>query len=421
MAALDFCSSLYLGWQHPGHSLGDWASLSLGQPAALRAVPGSEQLAQQLARLQGCASATVCSSTLHLFWDLFQTLPGEDMMIFLDQASYPVIGWGVERAASQGIPVRRFDAHALPQLAQMLAQAHQAGWRPVIVTDGYAPSRGRAAPLAQYAALAAQYQGLLVLDDTQALGLFGAPLESPADSQVGSQADSLADPQAGSWPATQASAASGPWGRGGGGSLQAQQVFGPHILVGASLAKAFGAPLAVLAGASKLIQRFEAHSQTRMHASPPAVPVLRAAQQALRYNAEQGDQRRRHLWRLLQHWWQGLAALGIRSHGGQFPVQTLASGRTTPTDWADLHRYLAQRGTKAVLQAVPSGRGTRPGWQLSFILSANHSLAQITLVLQQIANWLHMQDEQDVQRVQGDQPTSRPAKPNHHLLSLEAI
>jgi 8-amino-7-oxononanoate synthase len=394
MATLDFCSSLYLGWQHPGHSLGDWASLSLGQPAALRAVPGSAELAQQLACLQGCAKATICNSTFHLFWDLFQTLSGPDMMIFLDQASYPVIGWGVERAACQGIPVQRFAAHAVTPLAQMLAHAHQAGWRPIIVTDGYAPSLGRAAPLARYAALAAQYEGLLVLDDTQALGLFGAPAGTRSGTQSGTLAGTLAN------------SASGPWGSGGGGSLQAQQVFGPHILVGASLAKAFGAPLAVLAGDQALIQRFEAQSQTRMHASPPAVPVLRAAQQALRYNHEHGAARRGHLWRLLQHWWQGLAALGILSHGGPFPVQTLATVRRkgqVAIDWSGLHRYLAQRGTQAVLHAVPAAQGGKPGWQLSFILNAHHSLAQITLALRQIGSWWQEQAN------------------THHLQSLEAL
>ena len=404
MDAPDFCSSLYLGWQHPGHSLGDWASLSLGQPAALAEVPGSSALAQQLARLQGCAKASICHSTLHLFWDLFQTLSEPDMMIFLDQASYPVIGWGVERAACQGVPVRRFAAHAVTPLAHMLAHAHQAGWRPIIVTDGYAPSLGRAAPLAQYAALAAQYRGWLVLDDTQALGLFGAPAGAASGERAG----------------TKASATGSAWGSGGGGSLQAQQVFGPHILVGASLAKAFGAPLAVLAGEGQLVQRFEAQSQTRMHASPPSVPVLRAAQQALRYNHQTGDERRAHLWRLLQHWWQGLAALGLASHGGPFPVQTLAAARhaaSNPgaTDWFDLHRYLAQHGTKAVLHAIPSVPGNKPGWQLSFILSARHSLAQIALVLRQIGHWLHGQRVQHRPRMPQQENTTQ------RLLSLEAI
>lgn len=360
MDTLDFCSALYLGWRHPGHSLGDWPGLSLGQPAALRAVPGSEELGRELARLQGCAQATIGSSTLHLFWDLFVILSEPDTMIFLDQASYPAIGWGVERAAGQGVPVRRFPPHAVARLAAMLASARRDGWRPVIATDGYAASLGRAAPLAHYAALAERHQGVLVVDDTQALGLFGAP-----------------------------AAGHGAWGSGGGGSLQAQQVFGPHIVVAASLAKAFGAPLAALAGDAAVVRRFEARSQTRSHASPPSVAAVRAAQQALRNNRACGDSRRSHVWQLLQRWWRGLAALGIASHGGPFPVQTLASNAVPASAWPDLHRYLARRGTEAVLREVGPAHGEKPGWQLSFILTANHSLAHITLALRQIGGWLH--------------------------------
>jgi 8-amino-7-oxononanoate synthase len=379
MSTLDFSSALYLGWRHPGHSLGDWPGLTLGKPAALESLPGSSELAQQLARLQGCQAASLCSSTLHLFWDLFQVLAQDEWMIFQDDACYPVLGWGVERAAALGVPVQRFGAHAAGQLAALVAQAGAHGWRPMIVAEGYAPSLGRAAPLAQYAALAAQYGGFLVLDDTQSLGLFG---------HGGSAAQ--------------------PWGFGGGGSLRAQQVAGPHIIVGSSLAKAFGAPLAVLAADARLIRRFEQQGQTRQHSSPPNLAALRAAQQALRDNHSRGDALRSHLWQLLQQWWQGVAALGLGSHGGPFPAQTLAllpASTRAPApgwqdsaepDWADLHRHLQDRGIAGVLRQVqlgphglsPPAAAQAPRWQLSFIFTAEHGKLQVAHLLAQIGNWL---------------------------------
>ncbi len=352
---LDFSSALYLGWQHSSDSLGPWPALSLGKPAALEAVPGSTALARSVAQLIGCASASVCSSTLHLFWDLFALLCRQPSVILLDRATYPVLGWGVARAEQLGTSVVRFPAHDIDALARLARQVSCAKLRPVIVTEGYAPSLARSAPLEAYSEIAQQYAGLLILDDTQALGLFG-----------------------------QQATATQPWGTGGGGSLQAQQVVGEHILVGSSLAKAFGAPLAVLGASAQQIAAFEADSQTRLHASPPSLVAVRAAQMALHYNRLSGDARRSQLWCLLQHWWRGLARLGLRSNGGLFPVQTLTAN--TALNWPSLHAYLQERGIRAVLQEVHPAASRR--WQLSFILNAEHRLSQLDRVLSCLATWL---------------------------------
>ncbi len=352
---LDFSSALYLGWHHPSDSLGAWPALSLGKPAALEAVPGSRAVARSIAKLTGCESASVCSSTLHLFWDLFAQLARQPSMILLDQATYPVLGWGVARAHQLGSQVQRFAAHDAGSAARLASQALARGLRPIIVTEGYAPSLSRCAPLREYAAIVRAGDGLLIVDDTQAIGLFGRFAQN-----------------------------SQPWGQGGGGSLQAQQVFGPEIMVGSSLAKAFGAPLAVLCASRAQIAAFESASQTRLHASPPNVAAIRAAQLALHYNAQQGEARRARLWALLQHWWRGLARLGLRSNGGLFPLQTLAAQEQV--DWPSLHMYLLCRGIRAVLQQHRTA--TQMRWQLSFILNAGHSLSQLDRVLSCLATWM---------------------------------
>ena len=48
-------------------------------------------------------------------------------------------------------------------------------------------------------------------------------------------------------------------------------------MIVSSLAKAFGAPLAVLAGSDAFMTVFEQESATRMHCSPPSVAVIAAA------------------------------------------------------------------------------------------------------------------------------------------------
>src|SRR5512139_2993856 len=96
---LDFSSALYLGFWHESSSLKPWSLLTLGKPAALLEVPGSESVARQIARLLGCDQAVLGSSTLHLFWDLFGMLSRERIAIFQDSGTYSIGEWGIERAA----------------------------------------------------------------------------------------------------------------------------------------------------------------------------------------------------------------------------------------------------------------------------------------------------------------------------------
>jgi 8-amino-7-oxononanoate synthase len=92
---LDFTSALYLGPQHSMGSLRPWSQLTTGAPAALIRPPGSDTVADQLARLQGCERGTLATSTLHLFWDLFGILAGCRVAIYLDAGAYPIAWWGL--------------------------------------------------------------------------------------------------------------------------------------------------------------------------------------------------------------------------------------------------------------------------------------------------------------------------------------
>jgi len=216
---LDFTSALYLGLHHSSRSLGGWEALTLGRPAALQEPPGSVALAMELAELQGCEAATLLPSTLHLFWDLFRVLGQERVAILRDAGMYPIARWGTERAATLGASVHDFPHHDAAALARLAQSMRRADLRTIVVTDGYCPGCGSTAPIRAYGEIARRCDGYLVLDDTQALGILG---ESPSPAN--------------------------PYGNGGGGSLRWHRTFGPHIVIGSSLAKGFGAPVAVLAG-----------------------------------------------------------------------------------------------------------------------------------------------------------------------------
>ena len=257
---LDFTSALYLGLRHPSGLLAPWDVLTLGRPAALEEPPDAAAVTGALARLQGCEAATALPSTLHLFWDLFRVLGRKRSVILCDAATYPIAKWGTERASGMGTPVHTFAHHDPAALGSIARRMARASLRPIVVADGYCPSCGRVAPIPAYADIARGSGGYLVLDDTQALGILG---ELPTRAN--------------------------PYGSGGGGSLRWHGTFGPHIVVGSSLAKGFGAPLAVLSGSRELIDRFRDRSETRIHCSPPSVAVIHAAHRAMQVNRRHGE------------------------------------------------------------------------------------------------------------------------------------
>jgi 8-amino-7-oxononanoate synthase len=344
----DFTSALYLGFRHASKDLPAWEQLTLGKPAALNTVPRSGQVERQLAELIGCERALLATSTLHLFWDLFTVLARRDVSIFLDAGTYPIMRWGVERAAGMGVPVRMFRAHDVADLNAALRV--QASGCPVIVADGYCPACGKLTPLAQYADAADRHGGLMVIDDSQSLGIFGAPHRRSA------------------------------YGVGGGGSMRHSELNGnSSVLIGASLAKAFGVPLAMLAGNAALVDDFESRSATRVHCSPPSAASVAAASRALAMNRCEGDALRFKLFRLVARFRSGLAQLGLRSTGGLFPVQTLhLPARSSAMDvYQELHRA----GISTVLHRIGENGATA----ISFVITAGHRATEIDQALSGLA------------------------------------
>ena len=305
----DFASALYLGMRHPWAALGPWDALTTGVPAVLDEPPGAERTARRLARLQGLEAAVLLPSTLHLFHDLFALLRRDACAVLVDAGAYAVAR---EAAVRARIPARGFAHHDPRALRRALGTVRGPG-RPVVLCDGICPRCGRVAPLPAYLAAVREAGGWLVVDDTQALGIVG--------SRPGAAA---------------------PYGRGGGGTPRWWGIEAPELVVGASLAKAFGAPLAALSGAAGLVDRFREGAAARVHSSPPSVAAVRAAARALALNRARGDALRARL-----------------------------------ADPAAAHAALAARGIRAVLRAAPAPR-------LTLLLRADHSddeLARVAGIL----------------------------------------
>jgi len=332
---LDFASALYLGLSHPSRYVPPWSALTLGTPAAIREPQLARDVAAGVARLVGADDAVIGTSTLHIALDLFPLLAPRGATIYTERSLYPIAMWGIDRARSLGARVRSFPTHDPVALRAMLERDAPFSHPPVVVCDGLCPSCGRVAPLAAYARLAHQFGGRLVIDDTQALGVLGTRDDD------------------------------NPYGRGGGGSLRHLGVRDPRIVIIASLAKGFGAPLAVLATDAALTARFRSQAPTREHCSPPSIPTLLAADRALRINRSVGDRIRDRLASLVARFRAPLAATGLLATHWLFPVQPL---RLPPNvDAVAMYRALVAAG----IQAVPT-RNHDGATMLTFVITAAH-------------------------------------------------
>lgn len=340
----DFTSALYLGMHHGARSLPAWDALTLGKPASLEPVPGETELGAALARLMDCEAACLLPSSLHLFWDLFGWLAAAPLVLLVDDAAYPVARWGAERGAALGLPMQCFGHCDASHAAALARRWRGQGRRPLVLADGYTPGDELAPPLAAYAEIADCHGGVLLLDDTQALGILGLD---------------------------------------GGGSVMAHGLGGAPVLAGASLAKGFGAPLAVLAGPRKLLCGFMAASATRTHCSPPSVAAIAAGRCALEANRKIGRNLRARLRERIAQLRSALGAQGIACTGGQFPVQRIALPPTC--DGTALQRELSLAGVEVLLQ------GTRSRQVLTLLLRADHGAQQVAHAARTIGQLMEVQ------------------------------
>jgi 8-amino-7-oxononanoate synthase len=183
------------------------------------------------------------------------------------------------------------------------------------------------------------HEGLVVVDDTQALGILGA---TPGPRN--------------------------PYGLGGGGILSwSREGYTPDVIVIASLAKGFGVPVAVLASSAAQVDSFINRSETRVHCSPPSVAVIHAAANALALNRSRGARARRRLAALVQCFRESVKAIGLAAAGGLFPVQRLLLPKGVNA--VGLYARLLRHNVHTVLQQGRSNDGAT----VTFVLNARHT------------------------------------------------
>jgi 8-amino-7-oxononanoate synthase len=304
----NFASSDYLGLAgHPAvrraaaEAARHWG-VSLSQPRFWATVSITAALERELARLVGSERALVFASTLQLAQDVLPALAGPRGSILIDERAYPISRRAAEMAALRGASVSLFRHNDPSDLARALDRLRRPGDR-VIVCDGLYMATAETTALAAFASLAERYDATIYLDDAQGLGLLGR------------------DPSAAM-----------PYGWGGAGTPAYCGVRSERLAYASTLAKAFGAPLAFLAGPAGFIDYLRSAAFSHVHSSPPALPVVAAALAAVRLHAGQGDRLRRRLLRLVQLYRtatgqdEQTSCLPLQSVYFDTPRQALAAG-----------------------------------------------------------------------------------------------
>jgi 8-amino-7-oxononanoate synthase len=341
---LDFTSALFLGMRHNHRSLPKWASLTTGMPAAWREPATARAIGSTIAATQGAQAGFVARSALHALTDAMTVLPRAGDILAIDEAVYPIAATASLIAKGREVTVRTYAHHrpAAPRL--------DGTGRVIYVTDGWCQGCNRPAPLPHLQKLAKRGNGIVVVDDSLACGILGKR------RNAGSFGDGSGTPR---WSGLQHD----------------------RLLWVASLAKGYGAPLAVVTGDADNIGRL-ARDGSRQHSSPPTAADLAAAAAALRDPRELECRRaflHDHVTSVRRAF--GLADLPVI--GQPFPLVGITFASTAQAlRWCD---RLQRAGIHLLVQRPRCQRGAL----LTAVLRSEHSTSDIERLvnaMSQLAN-----------------------------------
>ena len=177
VAAVNFCANNYLGLaNHPkvvaaaSDALQEWG---FGM-ASVRFICGTQtlhtELEAKLSTFLGTEATILFSSCFDANGGVFETLFGAEDAIISDELNHASIIDGIRLSKAQRL---RYTNADMADLEAQLTSAAGARRR-VIVTDGVFSMDGSFAPLDKICDLADQYDALVLVDDSHAVGFVGA-------------------------------------------------------------------------------------------------------------------------------------------------------------------------------------------------------------------------------------------------------
>ncbi|PHK54068.1 glycine C-acetyltransferase, partial [Enterococcus faecium] len=197
---INFCANNYLGLaNHPAliaAAKSGMDSHGFGM-ASVRFICGTQdshkQLEQKLAAFLGMEDAILSSSCIEANGGLLETLRGRGEAVIADALTQGSIIDGVRLCKAKRY---RYANNDMTELAAQLKQAKADGARHILIaTDGVFSMDGVIANLKGVCDLADEYQALVMVDDSHAVGLVGANRRgTPADCEVMGRRDSIHGP-----------------------------------------------------------------------------------------------------------------------------------------------------------------------------------------------------------------------------------
>lgn len=298
-------------------------------PAWLARDRESVCLERALAKWLGAEDALLVRSTAHGLIDLMQLAEKRGDEVFVNPSSYVLT-----RLAARTL--RRLPRTAAFDAPERRGQGSRAGRTRggFVFCDGWS-LRGALPPLHDMAAKCERAGRLLVVDDTQALGVLGESLSDSGCFQ---------------------------WGRHGTGTLGHLGVSSRCVITVGSLAKGFGVPLAVVAGPKRWIDALRSEGPLYRASSPPELPLVRAGAAALALNSTIGEQLRAQLQNVSGAFQAAARTVGVNGSPVQsWYFRSLADARAM---WS----RLLDAGVWALLE-----RRRIRGGAITFLLTAAHN------------------------------------------------
>ena len=173
---LNLCANNYLGLaNHP--TVLAAAGAALGERgygmASVRFICGTQdihrELEQRISQFLGCEDTILYASCFDANAGLFETLLGEQDAIISDALNHASIIDGVRLCKARRL---RYANRDTGELEQRLGEAADARRR-MIATDGVFSMDGHVAPLERICELAEEYDALVMVDDSHAVGFVG--------------------------------------------------------------------------------------------------------------------------------------------------------------------------------------------------------------------------------------------------------
>jgi glycine C-acetyltransferase len=173
---LNFASSDYLGLSnHPDVKKAAIAAIErwgvgLASPRmATGTLPLHDELERALAQFLGTGDALLYPSGYHANTGLFESLLSDRDYLFCDEMIRPSLADGARLCRARVYSYRNQD---MEHLEDRLRRSRAARFR-IIATDGVFPLSGLVANLRDIYQLAAKYNALVAVDDTQGIGVIG--------------------------------------------------------------------------------------------------------------------------------------------------------------------------------------------------------------------------------------------------------